>query len=124
MDVRMLVFAHLAKECNVRSNGITNTAVFNVLNTVFLAGFLDDLADVRIVNVRDLWKQVMLDLEIQSTDEPAHQFIPGSEVGRCLQLVNSPLIFHLTGSVVRQWEMRMLYSVCKLENNTKDKASH
>ena len=38
--------------------------ILDILKVEFLAGFANDLADGRIVNMADFWKQVMLYLEV------------------------------------------------------------
>src|SRR5438093_1528196 len=55
----------------VRCDGAEETLVGGVPHAEFFAGLFDQLAERRIVNVADAMKQVMLDLEIQSAQEPA-----------------------------------------------------
>src|SRR5687768_9344908 len=93
-------FTHLFQKSHMRGYSGTYPFVFYVLNAVFLAGFLNDLADSRIMYMRYFGKQMVFYLEIQSTNQPTYQFIPGGKIGRCFQLVNSPFIFHFASSII------------------------
>jgi hypothetical protein len=62
---------------------------------------------------------MMFDLEIQSTDQPGNKLIARSEISGGLDLVNSPLVWHI--AAIGSGEMRMFYSVSKLKNNAYDK---
>ena len=44
--------------------------IFDIRNAVILAGFSNDLAYSRVMYMRYFWKQVMLNLEIQSANPP------------------------------------------------------
>lgn len=57
---------------NMRGHGRSHFRIFNIRNSKILAGFFDDLADGRVMHMRDPGKQMMLNLEIQS---PTHQEI-------------------------------------------------
>ena len=67
--------AHSLQERKMGSNGTSHSFILYVLNSVFLAGFLDDLTDCRVMYMRDLWKQMVFYLEIQAADKPAYNFI-------------------------------------------------
>lgn len=124
MRMCMLVLPHLAKEGHVRRNSHSYFRILDILDTVFLAGAFDDLADGRIVYMGDLGKQVVFDLEIEAADQPANQLILGSKIGRRLDLVNGPFIFHLTRGLIRQREMGMLDRVSELEDDTQYETGH
>src|SRR5262245_5049235 len=65
---------------------------------------------------------MMFYLEIQTTYPPGDEFITGSKIGCCLQLVYCPFIFHLAGLRTHLGEMGMFNSMRKLENDTQYKA--
>src|SRR6218665_1595843 len=116
------VSSHLTQERYMRRNRIPNAAVFDVLNAIFLASLLDDLADRRIMYVRNFREKMVFNLEVQATNEPADDLVACCKVRRGLQLVDRPFIFHFTRCIVRQREMRVLNSMSELEYDAEHKA--
>src|ERR1044072_9025724 len=70
-------------------------SVLGVADAEFLAGTLDQFRQVGIVNVANAVEEVMLDLEVQSADEPGKKTIPSREIDRRLKLVDRPVGIHL-----------------------------
>src|SRR5258708_39781933 len=64
---------------------------------------------------------MMLNLEIQSSNQPGYHRVIGSEVSRRLDLVNSPFILQLPGLHIGDGKGSMLDSMRQLENNAQDK---
>src|SRR5882757_614279 len=60
---------------------------------------------------------MVLDLEIQSTYQPAYQFITGSKISCGLDLVSGKLIIKLIGFNVYHRKLGVFNSMGKLENN-------
>src|SRR5690606_14971793 len=69
-------------------------------------------------------KQVMLYLEIEPAYQPADKPVVGGKVGRGLELVYGPFIFHFPGKFIGHGEMRMLYRMGQLENDAQYKAGY
>ena len=72
--------AHSLQERKMGSNGTSHSFILYVLNSVFLAGFLDDLTDCRVMYMRDLGKQMVFYLEIKSADKPAYNLVLSRKV--------------------------------------------
>lgn len=58
------------------------------------AGLLYNFIDLRVVDMTDPGKQVMLYLKIQSAQEPEKKFALRGEVGSCADLMKCPFPFH------------------------------
>ena len=74
--------AHGLQERKMGSDGISHSFILYVLNSIFLAGFLDDLTDCRVMYMGDLGKKMVFYLEIQAADKPANNFVFCRKVGR------------------------------------------
>src|SRR5688572_29709527 len=66
-----LSLSHLSQPAEVRCNPGEECLVRVVLDPEFPARLLNQLADPRVVDVTDAREEVVLDLEIQSAEEPA-----------------------------------------------------
>src|SRR5580692_10172250 len=105
----MLLFpAHLTQKSHMRRHCLVDPRIFNVYQPILKAGLPDDLADRRIMNVRYFGEKMMLNLEVQATDQPADYRVPGGKIGRSTDLVDSPFILHLAGDDIRCREGRIL----------------
>ena len=107
----------------MRNDGMAHPAVFDVPDTILFAGLFDDLADGRVVNVRYFREEVVFDLEIQSTHEPADEPVPGGEVGGGFQLMQGPFFFDLI-AVGRNREGCFFHGMGQLEYNTQYKSRY
>ena len=87
-----------------------------------MTGLFDYLADGRIVHMRDLWKQMVFDLEIQSTDKPGYHLIVRGKIGSCLYLVNGPLVIEFASLYVGNRKCSVFNGMCQLEYKTQYKA--
>ena len=72
----------------MRCNGISHPGVFNVFHAKLLAGLFNNLADLRIVDMRNFWKQVVLNLKIKPAYQPRHQFVLGGKICSGFNLVH------------------------------------
>ena len=99
----------------MRNNSILHFPEFIIFYPVFFTGLLDDLTYGRVVNMGNLWKKMMLDLEIKSPNQPTDELIIGSEISCSSYLVNCPVVINFIGRLFRQREIGVFYSVCKLE---------
>src|SRR5690606_10508549 len=115
---------HLPQKGYMRCYGIAHFGIFNIADAIFLAGLAYDFADSGIVYVRNFGKQVMLYLEIEPAYQPADKPVVGGKVGRGLELVYGPFIFHFPGKFIGHGEMRMLYRMGQLENDAQYKAGY
>src|SRR5688572_11975256 len=102
----------------MRYNSMTHFTELNIFYAIFLAGLFNDLADSRVVDMRDLREQVMFYLEIQSANKPGDQFIPGSKICCCFDLVNCPLVLDLVDICIRYRKSCFFHCMCKLEHDT------
>ena len=109
---------------HVRRNCIPHFLVFDIRYSKLTAGLLDNAADLRVVYVRDLGKQVVLDLEVEAAYKPADPFAVRRKISRCLQLVNCPLVVNFTGLRIRYRKMRVFHGVRQLEYNGNDQPGH
>src|SRR2546421_12528208 len=66
--------------------------MLGVFHAELTAHFLNHLRKGRIVDVADLVEQMMLDLEIQASQEPAEDRIAAGEIYRGLHLVDRPFV--------------------------------
>ena len=56
--------------------------------------FVDDVREGWVVDVANLGKEVVLDLEVETTAEPGHQRVPTGEVDGGVQLMLRPVAVH------------------------------
>src|SRR5258708_1317895 len=105
----------------MRSNGIPYPGIFDIDQTIFLAGLPDDLADSRIVNVRYFRKEMMFDLEIQSAYQPGNDRVIRSEISGRFDLVYRPFVFELIGFYIGNRESRMFHRMRQLEYQAQHK---
>lgn len=82
-----LPLPQLVQVRDMRSDRHAGFGEFDIPDAVLFAQLLDDLADRRIVYVRDRREKVVFDLEIQAADQPGDDLIFGGEVGRGLKLM-------------------------------------
>ena len=66
----------------------------------------------------------MLDLEVQSAYQPGNNRVVGSEIGRSLDLVDSPLVFHLAGFYVCHGEVCMFHRMRQLKYHAQHKTRY
>ena len=62
------------------SKSQSHFGMLEVRYIVFPASLFDDFADSRIMYVGNIWKKVMLNLEIQSPNQPRNDFIVSCKV--------------------------------------------
>jgi len=84
------------------------------------AGLLHDIRDARIVNVADTRKQVVLDLEVETTDVPAQEAVGPPEIDRGFDLVYSPGPRHSLDVGCERWKFRLLDAVRQLKYQDQD----
>jgi hypothetical protein len=82
----------------------------------------NDGSDLPVMNVADIWKQVMFDLEIQTSNVPGKPFAVVPKIGRGQQLMYGPVIFKRS-AFIRQRKLRALDNMSRLKYNGKDKSS-
>ena len=109
--------AHTFQMRCMRNDGMPHLAVFNIFYAVLFAGLFNDLADGRVVDVRNLREEVMLYLEIQSAYQPGNEFIPGRKVCRGLYLVDGPFVLNFIDVFGRNRESGFFNGMCQLKNN-------
>ena len=122
--ISFLLPSHLPQKGHMRGDGIPYPGIFDIDQAIFLAGLPDDLADRRIMNMRYFGEKMMFDLEIQPPDQPGDHRVTRSEIGRRLDLVNSPLIFQFIGIHIGHGESRMLDGMRQLEYEAQYKPCH
>src|SRR5258706_13044934 len=105
----------------MRGNGITHPGILDIDQAILLACLPDDLADGRIMNMGYLREKMMLDLEIQSSDQPGNYRIVGSKISGCLDLVYRPFIFQLIGVNIGNGKSSMFHRMRQLEYQAKYK---
>src|ERR1044071_8466129 len=59
----------------------------------------------------------MLNLKIQTTQEPTLDPAASSEIHSGLHLMDRPGIFHRAGVILRQWELRLFNAMSKLKHD-------
>ena len=114
--------AHVFQVRGMRNDGMAHFSEFNIFYAVFLAGLFNDLADGRVVDMRDFREQVMFYLEIQTANKPADHFIPGGKICRGLYLVYGPFILNGIDICIGYRESGFLHRVRQLKNNAQYKA--
>ena len=59
--------SHLPQKCHMRSHRIPHLRVFDIDQSVFFASLPDNVADGRVMDMRNFGEKMMFDLKIQST---------------------------------------------------------
>src|ERR1700693_6217881 len=108
----------------MRSYGKPYISEFNVINTMFLTDLLNNLTKSGVMNMRYFWKQMMLNLKIQTACQPGNKFIFCRKIGSGFYLVYSPFIFHFTGFGISYRKGSVLNGMGKLKNKTQYKTSN
>lgn len=81
-----------------------------------MAGALDDFADGWVMDVADFWKQVVLDLEIQTAAIPRCQPAFRRKIRCGLHLMNGPFVVDFASIRIRTREGVVFRDVRQLEN--------
>ncbi len=76
------------------------------------------------MDVADLGEQVMLDLEVETTEVPGQQAVSRSEVDGGLNLMDSPGARHLIGSRQQLRKIRLLNAVRELKDHAQGDTDH
>src|ERR1700712_1726871 len=108
----------------MRGYSITYAGIFDINQTIFLAGLPDNLADGRIVNVRYFREKMMFDLEIQPAYQPGNNRILRGEIGGGLDLMDSPLVFQFIGFNISHRKGRMFHRMRQLKYKAQHKTCH
>src|SRR5665213_1407641 len=109
---------------DMRSDGLVHFAIFDVYDPVVGTRLADNFTQRRIVNMRYLGEEVMLDLEIKSAYKPGYKPVMGCKISRGHHLVYSPFIFHLIGFYIGHRKRSMFNGMCQLENNADHKSRY
>jgi len=64
----------------------------------------------------------MFDLKIQTTQKPTLNSTTSREIHSGFDLMDRPGVFHRAGVVLRQWELRLFYTMSKLKHNADNHA--
>ena len=81
----------MPQPANVRADGAAQGVVRTVADSMRPAGRFDDGRDRRVVDVADLGKQVVLDLEVEPSQVPREEAVLACEVYGGLDLMRHPL---------------------------------
>src|SRR3984885_11713981 len=122
--MNVLFSSHLPEKGDMRSDGITNPRILDVYKPIFLAGLPDDLADRRVMDMRDFGEEMVLDLEVQSPNQPGYNGIACGKIRGSPDLVDSPLVLHLARGLVGYRESSKLDGMSELEDHAKYKTGH
>src|ERR1700687_5638553 len=76
------------------------------------------------MDVADLGEQVMLDLEVETTEVPGQQTAPSREVNRGLNLMHRPGARNRVGSRRQLRKIRLLHAVRQLKDHAEGEADH
>ena len=87
---RQALLSHGAQVPSVGGDGGAERRLNRVAHAVLVGRPADDARDLGVVRVRDAWEEVMLDLEVESTEEPRQDGVAGAEVDRGLDLMDRP----------------------------------
>ena len=74
----------------MRGNGFEHRSVFDIRDIIFPAGLPDKPAYLRVMNMTDAWEQMVLDLKIQTAQQPVQEPAGSSDVGCRFLLMNRP----------------------------------
>src|ERR1022692_2540617 len=80
------------------------------------ADLFDNRREGGVVDVADLGEQVMLDLEVETTQVPGEELVIAPEVDGGLDLMRGPFMLDLAGGDARLPEGRLLDTVGELEH--------
>src|SRR5579863_10222441 len=119
-----LFSSHLPEKGDMRSDGITNPRILDVDKPILLAGLPDDLADRRVMDMRDLGEEMVLDLEVQSTYQPGYNAVAGGKIRGGPDLVDSPLVLHLARGLVGYRESGKFDGMSELKDHAKYKTGY
>lgn len=84
--------AERLQKCEMLPNSGERAAQIVTLKTVAPGDGADDRPKPRIMGVRDVRKQMMLDLVVETAGEPGSEPQGGREIGRRADLVHSPIV--------------------------------
>ena len=85
--------------------------VLSVLNAEISAGLFHQVGNGWVVDVADLWEEMMFDLKIQAAQQPALHPAAAGKVHRRFGLMDGPGICYGTRICSRQWELSLLNAV-------------
>lgn len=98
--------------------------MFTVSQPELLTGLFHQLGDGRVVDMADFGKQMMLDLKIQTAQQPCcHRATPGKVDGG-LDLMYGPRVFDPSGVMSWQRKRRLLHAVCQLKYDAEHQTQH
>src|SRR5687768_2199965 len=99
------------------------TLVRVIRHAKFAAGIFNQARELWVMNVRDLWKQMVLDLKIQTAEIPGQQPVVAREINGGLDLVNSPVVLHLARLIWKR-ELSFFDNVGQLKDHADQKPVH
>ena len=88
----------------------------------FTGGAPQDATDVGVESVADPRKQMMLDLEVQTSGEPVQETVAGGEIRGCPHLVGRPIIRDGGGLSGGRGKIDLLHLVRQVENERESEA--
>ena len=104
----------------MRADGCEQACAASIPNAELRAGGTDNLRDARVMNVANVGKEVMLDLEIESTHVPSQKTIVWREVDRGVNLMDRPW----ARQPLDGWKLCFLDAMSELEYGAQHNAEH
>src|SRR5687768_11706427 len=95
--LRQIRFAHLTQPAEMRGDAGEECLMRNVRHPEVRARRLHDAGERPVVNMTDSRKEVVLNLKVQSTNEPGQTSILASKIHSRLDLMHRPGGFHAPG---------------------------
>jgi hypothetical protein len=84
--------SQVVKQCEMTFQGADKGSVLVIGQAEFPGGFLDYDGNFPVMNVANIWEQVVFDLVVEPADEPGKEAATIGEIGGRSQLVNSPVV--------------------------------
>ena len=103
------------------TEGAHETGFEVIVVAVFTSGLFYDGGDVAVMNMADIWEEVVLDLEIESAYVPVEEAVMPCEVGCGAQFVHGPFAFDGV-SINGHGLFGAFHNVSHLKYGTKDSA--
>src|SRR5688572_20266230 len=86
------------------------------------AGVFHQPRNARVMDMRNLGEQVMLDLEVQAAQIPSENAIIAIKVDGGLNLMHSPVVGNLAGGLIGQGELGFFNHVRQLKHDADENA--
>lgn len=116
-----IFLAQFIEHLHVKLQCLPKIFIFLVFHTIFLGCVLDDLRQRYIMSMVDFREQMMNDVDIDTSRNPASEFIRPTEICRSFQHMDKIVILNVP-FIIRQRIASTIVHMCYLKQQSKTKA--